>query len=248
MTVEFEKIDENIYYYKSLMKDSESVMSIIEDSEYDDELKKIISEWKLWPQPDYHRGLQKTFSHEKSLEDQFKDLNVSKEAQDKIMHVINSMSDTFDKAIEHYKNEKNIKERVHRYHDYRISLYRPGGFLDVHYDHPETERPQRQESGNPNIKYTVLLYMGRECRGGEISWVKFKDDNDNRRQYAAYPVSHEKNKDIIDFFIKPESGSIVIFPSGYPYMHAAHIVLSGTKYLISEFWRKGPQDKPIDWE
>lgn len=42
MTIEFEKIDENVYYYKSLMKDSELVMDIIEDSEYDDELKKII--------------------------------------------------------------------------------------------------------------------------------------------------------------------------------------------------------------
>lgn len=236
--MELIKLDENIFYYKNIIENSETLMDIIEDSEYDDELSKIISKWTPWGEIEHNRGLQKTISKEK---------NISIESQNKIDFLIKTMDEAFEKAVFIYKKEKNINENVYRYKDYRISLYRAGGYLDAHYDHPCLDKTQKQEAGNPNIKYTMLLYMGRSPKGGEISWVKYKNDEDLRRQYAEYPVDHEKNKDIIDFFLKPESGSIVIFPSGYPYMHAAHIVLSGTKYLISEFWRKSEVDSSSEW-
>jgi hypothetical protein len=35
----------------------------------------------------------------------------------------------------------------------------------------------------------------------------------------------------IDFWLKPEAGSVVIFPSQEPYYHQAHEVKSGLKYM-----------------
>jgi hypothetical protein len=65
---------------------------------------------------------------------------------------------------------------------------------------------------NPNI--SVVLYLNDDYEGGELY---FKDQ---------------------DVKIKPEAGSIVIFPSIEPYYHESLPVVSGTKYMCPGFWRK----------
>jgi len=65
---------------------------------------------------------------------------------------------------------------------------------------------------NPNI--SVVLYLNDDYEGGEINFP---------------------NQDIT---IKPESGSIVIFPSVEPYYHQSLPVTSGIKYMCPGFWRK----------
>lgn len=65
---------------------------------------------------------------------------------------------------------------------------------------------------NPNI--SVVLYLNDEYEGGELY---FKDQ---------------------DIKIKPEAGSIVIFPSVEPYYHESLPVVSGIKYMCPGFWRK----------
>jgi predicted 2-oxoglutarate/Fe(II)-dependent dioxygenase YbiX len=65
---------------------------------------------------------------------------------------------------------------------------------------------------NPNI--SVVLYLNDNYKGGEIY---FKEQ---------------------DVKIKPEAGSIVIFPSVEPYYHESLPVLEGIKYMCPGFWRK----------
>jgi len=65
---------------------------------------------------------------------------------------------------------------------------------------------------NPNI--SVVLYLNDNYEGGEIF---FKEQNVK---------------------IKPEAGSIVIFPSVEPYYHESLPVISGIKYMSPGFWRK----------
>lgn len=65
---------------------------------------------------------------------------------------------------------------------------------------------------DPNI--SVVLYLNDNYEGGEINFP---------------------NQDIT---IKPEAGSIVIFPSVEPYYHQSLPVISGVKYMSPGFWRK----------
>ena len=65
---------------------------------------------------------------------------------------------------------------------------------------------------DPNI--SVVLYLTDNYEGGEINFP---------------------NQNIT---IKPEAGSIVIFPSVEPYYHQSLPVVSGIKYMSPGFWRK----------
>jgi hypothetical protein len=55
---------------------------------------------------------------------------------------------------------------------------------------------------------SVLIYLNDEYEGGEIEFVNF------------------------NVKIKPKSGTLILFPSNYPYAHIAHPVTSGTKYVV----------------
>lgn len=65
---------------------------------------------------------------------------------------------------------------------------------------------------NPNI--SVVLYLNDNYLGGELS----------------FPQQGIK--------IKPEAGSIVVFPSTEPYFHESLPIESGIKYMCPGFWRK----------
>lgn len=68
------------------------------------------------------------------------------------------------------------------------------------------------DGDDPNI--SVVLYLNDDYEGGEINFPKQ------------------------DVTIKPEAGSIVIFPSVDPYYHQSMPVVSGIKYMCPGFWRK----------
>lgn len=64
-------------------------------------------------------------------------------------------------------------------------------------------------------EYTILIYINSNYDGGELEITNFGIN------------------------LKPDSGSIVIFPSGDPYTHAAQKSYNGQKYFISHFWQQG---------
>jgi len=53
-----------------------------------------------------------------------------------------------------------------------------------------------------------ILYLNDDYEGGELEFVNF------------------------NLKIKPEAGSLYLFPANYPYRHIAHPVTNGTKYAI----------------
>lgn len=66
-----------------------------------------------------------------------------------------------------------------------------------------------------SLEYSFVVYMNDDYEGGEI-W------------FENQMVS-----------IKPEAGSIVIFPSKSPYSHGSKKLESGRKIFIPHFWRSG---------
>lgn len=88
-------------------------------------------------------------------------------------------------------------------------------------------------------KYNENAYMGPHVDSGDItsrnhpkvSMVFYLNDN-----YEGGEIEFP-NQGIT---IKPEAGSIIIFPSHEPYMHDPKTIISGIKYMCPLFWYDHP--------
>ena len=69
-----------------------------------------------------------------------------------------------------------------------------------------------QNDGDARLRYSIVAYLNDDYEGGEL----------------AFP-----NQDVV---LKPQAGSIVIFPSSEPYLHQSKKLISGTKYMCPGFW------------
>ncbi len=96
---------------------------------------------------------------------------------------------------------------------FRISedIYNPENFQLLKYDVREYFHSHYDSYPGANRSISVLLYLNDDYEGGEIEFVNF------------------------DIKIKPKAGTLIMFPSNYPYRHIAHPVISGTKYAVSTF-------------
>lgn len=98
--------------------------------------------------------------------------------------------------------------------------------------------------------YTMLMYLNDDYTGGELSFTMPKEGRKllvRNGIIADGPRSNRRpddpmNVDLIDFTIKPEAFSIVIFPPLYPYAHTVHKILSGEKYIIKGHWQVNKSD------
>jgi hypothetical protein len=72
-----------------------------------------------------------------------------------------------------------------------------------------------QYDGNFRLRYSMVLYLNDDYEGGDLIF---------------------KNHDIV---IKPEAGSLVIFPSSEPFLHASAPLISGAKIMCPAFWMTG---------
>lgn len=73
------------------------------------------------------------------------------------------------------------------------------------------------DSYNPeesNLNFSIVVYLNDDYEGGEIN---FPNQN---------------------FTIKPEAGSLIVFPSSEPYIHESKEITSGVKYMAPGFWLK----------
>jgi predicted 2-oxoglutarate/Fe(II)-dependent dioxygenase YbiX len=107
----------------------------------------------------------------------------------------------------------NASEDYARVHNINIGSLTPLSISK--YSTGKSMGPHVDDYGNgddPNI--SVVLYLNDNYEGGELF---FKEQG---------------------IKIKPEAGSIIIFPSVDPYYHESLPVISGIKYMCPGFWRK----------
>lgn len=69
-----------------------------------------------------------------------------------------------------------------------------------------------QYDGNTKLRYSIVAYLNDNYEGGELSF---------------------SNQNVV---IKPQAGSIAIFPSSEPYLHGSNELKSGNKYMAPGFW------------
>ena len=69
-------------------------------------------------------------------------------------------------------------------------------------------------ANTPTPLMSAVLYLNDDYEGGELYF---------------------KNQDVL---IKPEAGSVVVFPSVSPFYHESKEIISGNKYMCPAFWHK----------
>lgn len=95
-----------------------------------------------------------------------------------------------------------------------FDLYDPEGFNLLRYE--AGEHFGSHYDSHPSIKRSVsaLIYLNDDYDGGDLEFVHF------------------------NLKIKPKAGSVILFPSNYPYRHIAHPVNSGTKYSVATWYHE----------
>jgi len=120
--------------------------------------------------------------------------------------------DIFENAIKKYVAEYSLSHNINAgFSDqFRINKYFEGKGMGPHVDNFFDED---QEAGT-NLALSLVIYLNDDCEGGEI---EFKDQG---------------------IILKPEAGSMIIFPSKKPYFHESKPVTKGFKYMSTGFWYK----------
>jgi hypothetical protein len=158
-------------------------------------------------------------------------------AEKELRDIIDS---AYRKAHAHYVSEFGITgdNPVHPFNS--VDKHMPGTAYATHID----SAPIGVES------FTMLFYLNDAYTGGEIA---FSLPRQNYKFHVVNgivvngPRSHRspedpKNAPLIDFWLKPEAFSIIIFPPLYPYIHTVHTITSGFKYLIKGHWQVNKAD------
>jgi hypothetical protein len=123
-----------------------------------------------------------------------------------------------------YVENNNIEYDTWRYPNWGVAMYETNcGVTDKIGMNYHTDFVQH-ETEKPGWKFgiTMVIYGNDNYDGGEISFKILKDNN-----------YEEVDK---EFNYKPKEGDVLIFPSDYPYLHAAQLVTSGTKYIFRLYW------------
>jgi hypothetical protein len=226
-----EIIEKNIYYYKNVIENPEELVQMIEQTE-DIRYQKYISKWEEWSAcsgEHYVYGFEKKFKDIDNEDTNENEKNIVK----KIEKTIN---DSFISVAEHYG--KSIKEDVPPkiFDRVPIKKYKEGTSMGTHFD---------QQEGDDRLKYSFVMYLNDNYEGGEISFTMENEyshygelGNLVRLEKRMPPELDFDLADLstLDFYIKPEPGSMIVFPSSPPYHHTAHLVKSGFKYMIPNHW------------
>lgn len=217
-----EKLHENVYYYKNVIENPKDLIDAINKTEEDESVREVIPKWDEWSACS---GEMYIYGERKNMKPE--NLKVlSGESLEKANYVVNSIKDGMRRVCEAWKKDKGIEDEVNLSWDVSVNRYMEGTFMGGHYD---------QQEGDTRLRYSLVMYLNDDYEGGEISFT-IKDGVLNVDDKPSPDVLGNGNSKIMDFYIKPEPGSVIIFPSSSPYNHTAHLVKSGYKYMCPAFW------------
>jgi len=216
------KLDNNCYYYTEIIDDNEAnnLLNIIKINEgwneaFVDERPYDVNKDK---DLDVNQGLAKAYR--KSFDEKL------------YPEVFNTINLILKKVCLDYLRNRNMKVKKLIDKIAVIDKHLEGQVYKTHID----TIPTNEES------YTVILYLNDDYEGGEISFSFIDNPEINNgivksKIKGTYPPYHEKNKDLISFWVKPKKFSVVIFPPTY--QHTVHEVTGSEKYLVKAFWQTG---------
>jgi hypothetical protein len=217
-----EILEENVYYYKNVIEDPKKFLELIESTENND-FGKSITKWNEWTACS---GEMYTYGSEKTIYPTEEEKNAPI-GDSPVSYIYNTITDIFYKVCKDYATSKGDLEEPFILPTFDIKKYSAGTFMGTHFD---------QQEGDTRLRYSLVFYLNDDYEGGELSFTVESPDSPIVLEKPQEDYELSKDKDRISFGIKPEAGSVVIFPSSPPYHHTAHLLKSGFKYMIPMHW------------
>jgi hypothetical protein len=224
-------LEDNIYYYKNAIPDHKKFIEVLEATENKD-MGNSVTKWNEWTACSgemYLYGAQKTIQpteEEKSL---------PKEESD-VSYLYNTIMDLFHEICVDYAEAHGDYTKPVGFPLFDVKRYMEGTYMGAHFD---------QQEGDTRLRYSLVFYLNDDYEGGELS---FTIESPNAPIIEGKPqqdFSLNEKSDRITLAVKPEAGSVIIFPSYAPYHHTAHLVKSGYKYMVPLHWYNLPEGSAL---
>ncbi len=138
---------------------------------------------------------------------------LEKEEKEKSLFIIDKLVNSMSDCAKQYAEIFNIKDDKTQY---AINILKENETeIGIYkYFEGQTMGPHVDyNEDNDYLEYTIVVYLNDDYEGGELYFNKF------------------------DIKLKPKAGSIVMYPSKFPYIHESLEVLKGRKCLITHHWR-----------
>jgi predicted 2-oxoglutarate/Fe(II)-dependent dioxygenase YbiX len=133
-----------------------------------------------------------------------------KNSENKTKNFFNKIDIAINKVLLDYK-EKNTED-IGEPQSYGISKYFTEKEMGEHVDFNLKSMKRQGNFMFPTV--SSVLYLNDDYEGGEIEFPRQK------------------------IFIKPSSGSMIVFPSTEPFYHKSNKIISGNKYVVPVFCYK----------
>lgn len=191
---------EKIHYYKNVIKNPNTLIELIEETDSSLNNSTSITKWKKWGNTDSFGRIKAILPKIKYETDPLL-LKIAGDISKGLLDTIDDYTNTYDIKLD----KKNMYGKNNSQKCLTLNKYFINSSLPCHVD----------SFGDLNSSAVSSVgYLNDDYEGGTIY---FKDQN---------------------LEIKPEPGSIVVFPSTEPYYHESKKIINGTKYMILQFWVK----------
>lgn len=199
-------LEDKVYYYTNVIEDPQKLLEAIE--------KDNENEWGEWAAcsgQHYVYGTDKNISSSKDGDD----------------YIYKTLQKAFDDVARDYAKAQGITDEPKLFPVYPIKKYKAGTFMGAHFD---------QQEGDDRLKISFVMYLNDDYEGGEISFTIASPDGVLQNASPDPDFEKAKEQGNYTFYVKPEAGSMMVFPPSPPYHHTAHLVKSGYKYMIPQHW------------
>ena len=203
-----EILEEKVYYYTNILEDPKKLVEAIETDN-----KDPWGEWMACSGQAYVYGTDKNISESDSDE--------------KNNYIYKTLQKAFDDVARDYAKAQGITDEPKLFPVYPIKKYAPGTHMGSHFD---------QQEGDERLKVSFVMYLNDDYEGGEISFTIASPEGILSKPGPDPDFEIAKTQGNHTFHVKPEAGSMIVFPPSPPYHHTAHLVKSGNKYMIPQHW------------
>jgi hypothetical protein len=198
---------ENIVYFPGIVPEIDRLIRAIETTN-----GVALTAWESWFA---YGSSEDPYGEIKYMQSMLLDQEPDAEAKVASIYVLETLVDAMSKCAAKYADIYSIDSKMLEFADYALRLpqtkYGINKYFEGQYMGPHVD----WNEFNSDITYTIVVYLNDDYEGGEL--------------YFVDPS--------IDIKIKPQAGSIVMFPSTMPYLHQSCEITKGRKMLITHHWK-----------
>jgi Rps23 Pro-64 3,4-dihydroxylase Tpa1-like proline 4-hydroxylase len=176
---------------------------------------KAVSPWEVWYAHNDTHEYGSFKSLRRSLLEEESDLDIKSRSA----YLIQSLTDYMAQCASKYSEIYGISPVDLEYAVFALNHEQTKFGINKYFENRHMGPHVDWNEFNSDIRFTIVVYLNDDYEGGEIYF---------------------NNQDVK---IKPQAGSIVMFPSKLPYLHESLNITKGRKMLITHHW-KGEKHAP----